>query len=132
MVSDYILMTLFLKFLNHAKLLCHFCPPLTSPSKIGQTVEQPKQCQKNLVPDHHGHPAWALMNGSYLTPVIPKQSVLSLSLSLTWRCSMSSSQPSRMRNRRCIRRMLYAMTVMMRSPSRMYRSHIRRVRLNGI
>ena len=27
-----------------------------SPSKIGQTVEQPKQSQQNLVRDHHGHP----------------------------------------------------------------------------
>ena len=45
---------------------------------------------------------------------------------------MSSSQPRRMRYRLCIRSMLYAMQIMMRSPSSMYRSHIRRVRLNGI
>ena len=38
----YMVVTLFLKFLNFAKLLCHFCPILTSPSKIGQTQEHPR------------------------------------------------------------------------------------------
>ena len=47
---------LFLKFLNLSQLLCHFCPILTSPSKIEQTVEQLKQSEKNLVSDKHGHP----------------------------------------------------------------------------
>jgi len=49
-----ILLILFWKFFNLVQLLCHFCPILTSPSKIGQTVEQPKRSQQNLVPDHHG------------------------------------------------------------------------------
>ena len=55
-VRDFIFLTLFFKLLNLAQLLCHFGPILTSPNKFGQTVEQPKQSQQNLVPDHHGHP----------------------------------------------------------------------------
>ena len=42
-VRDQVLLTLFLKLLNVSKLLCHFCPILTSPSRIGQTVEQMKK-----------------------------------------------------------------------------------------
>ena len=51
-VSDYILLTLFLKFHNVAQfqLLCHFCT-----SRIGPTVEQPYQSLQILVSDRHGH-----------------------------------------------------------------------------
>ena len=35
-VRDYILLTLFLKFLNLEQLLCHFCPILTRPKKLGR------------------------------------------------------------------------------------------------
>ena len=31
-VRHYVLLTVFLKFLNLAQLLCHFCPIITSPS----------------------------------------------------------------------------------------------------
>ena len=55
-VRDYISFSLFLKFLDLAELLCHFCPILTSKSRIGQKVEHPKQSQQSLVSDHLGHP----------------------------------------------------------------------------
>ena len=48
-VTDYVLLTIFSKFLYL------FCPIITSPARIGQTVEQPKGSQQNLVSDHHGH-----------------------------------------------------------------------------
>ena len=41
-VRNYILLTIFLKFLNLAQLFRHFGPILIGPIKIGQTVEQPK------------------------------------------------------------------------------------------
>ena len=54
-VSDYILLTLVLKF---CKLLCNFCPIYSCPSRIGQAVEHPNQSQQILVADHHGHPVF--------------------------------------------------------------------------
>ena len=60
MVTDHggqiLLRGTFWKFLHLAQLLCHVWPILTSPSQIGQTVEQPKPNYQNLVPDHHGRP----------------------------------------------------------------------------
>ena len=50
-VSDYILLTLFLKFHNVAQFLCNFCP-LQLPKK---TVEQPNNSQQILFADHHGY-----------------------------------------------------------------------------
>ena len=54
-VSDYILLTSFVKFHNVDQLLCNFCPICSCPSRNGQTVEQPNSSQQILVPDHHGH-----------------------------------------------------------------------------
>ena len=59
-VSDYILFIVFIKFPNLDPLLCHFCPFLTSPNKIGQKVEQLKPSEQNLVSDHHGHPVFSI------------------------------------------------------------------------
>ena len=44
-VKDYVSLSLFLKFLHLAQLICHFCLILTGPCRIGQIVEQPKQSQ---------------------------------------------------------------------------------------
>ena len=39
-----------------ARLLCHFCPFFSCPSRIRQAVEQPNDSEQNLISDDHGHP----------------------------------------------------------------------------
>ena len=52
-VRGYVLLTFFLKYIYLAQLLCPFCPNITSPGRIGQTVQQPKRSQQNLVVSDH-------------------------------------------------------------------------------
>ena len=54
-VSNYILLALFLKFHRVAQLLCIFCPICSCSRRIRQAVEHPNCSQQTQVADHHGH-----------------------------------------------------------------------------
>ena len=60
-VRDFILLTLFLKFLYLAQLLCHVCPICSCLSRIWQTVVHPSK-SKSTNPS-----PWSLCMYSYLT-----------------------------------------------------------------
>ena len=59
MVSNYILLTSFLKFHNVAQLLCNFCPICNCPSRTaGRQWNKENRSQQIPVADHHGHPVY--------------------------------------------------------------------------
>ena len=64
-VRDYILLNLFLNFLNLAQLRCNLCLILTRPSKIGKPVDKPKQIQQILFP-WPSHPVQRHRNNGHI------------------------------------------------------------------